>query len=67
MLPCTILQILEAHQQNPEDDDFLIDGRPINHVSIVGQILSSQPHQTNVTYLIDDATAKIEVIKFFFN
>lgn len=63
-MPCTIRQVLEAVQQQQDDDDFFVDGSPVNQVSIVGQILSTNHHPTNDTYLVDDCTGKIEVSLF---
>lgn len=60
LTPVTIRQLYNATQQQPEDI-FKVDGKELNQVTIVGQIMSSQIQSTNLELLIDDSTGKIEV------
>jgi len=61
LLPVTIRQILNAQQITPESDDFLLNGQPLNQVSIVGQIVNVNPLATNLNYQVDDSTGTIDV------
>lgn len=58
MVPLTVKQLLEAEEK---DSKFKVDGRPISQVTILGQILSIETQSTNVNYLVDDSTGKVNV------
>jgi len=60
LTPVTIRQLFNATQQQPEDI-FKVDGKELNQVTIVGQIISSQIQSTNLELVIDDSTGKIDV------
>jgi len=60
LTPVTIRQLYNAVQQQPEDI-FKVDGKELNQITIVGQIVSSQIQSTNLELLIDDSTGKIDV------
>lgn len=59
----TIKQLLDLEEAYP-GADFLIDGHPITQVTIVGQVRSVNPQQTNITYRLDDGTGTIDVKKW---
>ena len=56
LIPCTINQLLQAHSTG--DNEFLVDGRQLNHVTIVGTILTAEPQNTNLRFTIDDGTGE---------
>jgi len=60
LTPITIRQLYNATQQQPEDI-FKVDGKELNQVTLVGQIVSSQIQSTTLELLIDDSTGKIDV------
>ena len=60
LTPVTIRQLYNATQQQPEDI-FKVDGKELNQVTLVGQIVSSQIQSTTLELLIDDSTGKIDV------
>jgi len=60
LTPVTIRQLYNAVQQQP-GDIFKVDGKELNQITIVGQIVSSQIQSTNLELLIDDSTGKMDV------
>jgi len=52
---------LHAAAQPTSEDSFRIDGREVNEVTIIGAILSVNEQTTNLTFVVDDGTGKIEV------
>jgi len=61
--PVTIKQLLDIEEAYP-GAEFALDGAPIKQVTLVGQVRSVNPQQTNVTYRLDDGTGVIEVKKW---
>ncbi|THW09505.1 replication protein A, subunit RPA32 [Aureobasidium pullulans] len=57
--PVTIKQLLEAEQ--PDSENFAIDGSELTTISFVGQIRNISKQTTNITYKLDDGTGTIEV------
>lgn len=58
LVPLTVKQLLQAEEENSK---YKVDGRTISQVTIVGQILSVEAQATNVNYLVDDSTGKVNV------
>lgn len=58
--PVTVKQLLDVQAPYP-DADFLLDGRAITQITLVGQVRSINPQPTNITYRIDDGTGTIDV------
>lgn len=58
LVPVTIKQIKAAEQR---DSKFKIDGKDINQVTLLGAILSVEIQPTNIMYLLDDGSGKINV------
>jgi replication factor A2 len=58
LVPLTIKQL-----QNSEirDSKFKIDGKEVSQITFIGVILTVEAQNTNVNYLIDDGTGKINV------
>jgi len=59
LMPLTIKQLFSATQAHA-DDVFKIDNRELNQVTIVGLIAQITESTTNITFVIDDGTGKIE-------
>ncbi|KAI0082629.1 replication protein A, subunit RPA32 [Panus rudis PR-1116 ss-1] len=57
--PVTIKQVLNATQAYSEAE-FVIDDIEVAQVTLVAQVMSIQKQTTNVVYLIDDGTGRIE-------
>jgi len=60
LIPVTIKQLHNATQGQPEDI-FRVDGRELNQVTFVANVLQISNLTTNVNLLVDDGTGKIEV------
>lgn len=60
LLPVTVKQLLAANQDQP-DDSFKIDGQEIAQVQIIGCIIEAQAASTNLKYIIEDGTGRVEV------
>jgi len=60
LTPVTIRQLFNAIQSQPEDV-YKVDGKELNQITIVGQIVSSVIASTNIELVIDDGTGKIDV------
>jgi len=60
LVPLTIKQLHNATQAHP-DDIFRVDGRELNQVTIVANILQISNLTTNVNFVVDDGTGKIDV------
>jgi len=60
LTPVTIRQLFNAIQSQPEDV-YKVDGKELNQITIVGQIVSSSIASTVVELVIDDGTGKIDV------
>ncbi|KAH6607525.1 replication factor a2 [Trichoderma cornu-damae] len=61
--PLTIKQIYDAEEPY-SGADFKVDGAPITQITLVGQVRSINPQQTNLTIKVDDGTGQIEVKKW---
>jgi replication factor A2 len=71
-MPVTIKQLFKATQAHP-DDGFKVDGKELSQVpkylqlliilqlTLVGIIMNIQEQSTNINFVIDDSTGKIEV------
>lgn len=60
LLPLTVKQISQAIQ-NSADDTFYVDGIDVNNVTLVGMVCNKEERSTDVSFLIDDGTGRIEV------
>lgn len=58
LTPVTIKQL---HNCEHRDSKFKLDGKDLAQVTFIGSILSSEQQPTNLNYLIDDGTGKINV------
>ncbi|KAJ7514177.1 hypothetical protein O6H91_23G031800 [Diphasiastrum complanatum] len=60
LLPLTVKQISGATQK-PSDDNFYVDGQDVNHVTLVGMVFNREERATDISFLVDDGTGRIEV------
>ncbi|ORX46402.1 replication protein A, subunit RPA32 [Piromyces finnis] len=58
--PITIKQIYNAERPVP-DGSFKINGKDLDHISIIGKIQNVQSLSTNTIYTIEDGTGSIDV------
>lgn len=58
LVPLTIKQLNTAEIR---DSKFKIDGKEVSQISLIGIILSVEVQNTNINYMIDDGTGKINV------
>ncbi|KAL6054933.1 DNA-directed RNA polymerase I subunit rpa2 [Balamuthia mandrillaris] len=58
--PVTVRQLYNARQAHP-DDSFTVDGKQLNQITVVGQIVSVSVQSTKVELQLDDSTGKIYV------
>ena len=56
----TIKQVLSATKAAGEDDGFTVDGREVNQVRVVGNILRQDKKETKHVYTIEDQTGMLE-------
>lgn len=59
MLPVSIKQLLEAKQDGP-DDNYRVDGRDTNQLTLVALILGVIENSSSVCYTLDDGTGTID-------
>jgi len=60
LLPVTLKQLVTATQANP-DDVWQLNGKDLNHVTFVAMVSNFQQLSTNVSFMADDSTEKVEV------
>lgn len=60
LMPATIKQISGATQDAP-DDNFMIDGKEVTQVKIVGCVVEMAVQSTNISYQLEDGTGRIEM------
>lgn len=60
LLPLTVKQISQAVQK-PSDDNFYVDGVDVNNVTLVGMVFNKDEKVTDVSFVLDDGTGRIEV------
>lgn len=60
LLPLTVRQISLAVQK-PSDDNFYVDGVDVNNVTLIGMVFNKEEKATDVSFLLDDGTGRVEV------
>ncbi|KAA8522761.1 hypothetical protein F0562_009077 [Nyssa sinensis] len=60
LLPLTVKQISEAFQSSDDKSNFLIDGVDVNNVTLVGMVFNKAERVTDVSFVIDDGTGRID-------
>ncbi|XP_057980375.1 replication protein A 32 kDa subunit A-like [Malania oleifera] len=64
LLPLTVKQISEALISNDDKSDFLIDGIDVKNVTLVGMMVSKIERVTDISFILDDGTGRIECHKW---
>lgn len=64
LLPLTVKQISEALQSIDDKANFFIDGVDVNNVTLVGLVFNKTERVTDVAFVIDDGTGRIDCIKW---
>ncbi|XP_031108283.1 replication protein A 32 kDa subunit A-like isoform X1 [Ipomoea triloba] len=60
LLPLTMKQISQAVQSSNDKSSFLIDGIDVSNVRVVGMAFKKAERVTDVSFVIDDGTGRIE-------
>ncbi|KAM7469240.1 hypothetical protein LguiA_007423 [Lonicera macranthoides] len=60
LLPLTVKQINESFQSSDDKSNFLIDGVDVNNVKLVGMVFNKAERVTDVSFVIDDGTGRID-------
>ncbi|XP_062165204.1 replication protein A 32 kDa subunit B [Alnus glutinosa] len=64
LLPLTVKQITEAFLSSDDKSNFTIDGVDVNNVTLVGMVCNRTGRITDVTFILDDGTGRIECNKW---
>ncbi|XP_021991019.1 replication protein A 32 kDa subunit B [Helianthus annuus] len=60
LIPLTVKQINKAFLSNVDKVNFLIDGVDVNNVKLVGMVLNKAERVTDVSFVLDDGTGRID-------
>ncbi|KAL6965776.1 hypothetical protein U1Q18_036832 [Sarracenia purpurea var. burkii] len=60
LIPLTVKQISQALQSSDDKSNFIIDGVDVNNVTLVGKVFNKAERVTDVSFVIDDGTGRIE-------
>ncbi|XP_010261781.1 PREDICTED: replication protein A 32 kDa subunit A [Nelumbo nucifera] len=60
LLPLTVKQISEAFHSSDEKSNFVVDGVDVNNVSLVGMLFNKAERVTDVGFVLDDGTGRID-------
>ncbi|KAL9249353.1 Replication protein A 32 kDa subunit A-like protein, partial [Drosera capensis] len=61
LTPLTVKQIGDAQSSASERGNFIIDGVDVNNVKVVGMVRNRVERTTDVGFIIDDGTGRIEI------
>ncbi|XP_054781606.1 replication protein A 32 kDa subunit B isoform X2 [Prosopis cineraria] len=64
LLPLTVKQINDAFQSSDDKSNMIIDGVDVNNVTLVGRVCNKAGRITDVTFVLDDGTGRIECSKW---
>ncbi|KAG6705741.1 hypothetical protein I3842_07G195200 [Carya illinoinensis] len=64
LLPLTVKQINEAFLSSEDKSNFTIDGVDVNNVTLVGMVCNRTGRVTDVTFMLDDGTGRVECNKW---
>ncbi|ESW26753.1 hypothetical protein PHAVU_003G145200 [Phaseolus vulgaris] len=65
LLPLTVKQIYDAIQSSDDKANLIVDGVDVNNVTLIGRVCNKAGRVTDVTFVLDDGTGKIECNKWF--
>ncbi|KAL2621550.1 hypothetical protein R1flu_001755 [Riccia fluitans] len=63
LIPVTVKQLSSAILE-PSDEKFYIDGQESHNITLVGMVFGKKENFTDVSFMLDDFTGKIEVKKW---
>ncbi|CAO2039774.1 unnamed protein product [Urochloa humidicola] len=61
LLPLTVKQIMDAAQASDDKSNFAVNGVEVSTVRLVGRMLNKVERVTDVKFILDDGTGKIDV------
>ncbi|CAN6245210.1 unnamed protein product [Urochloa humidicola] len=61
LLPLTVKQIMDAAQASDDKSNFAVNGVEVSTVRLVGRMLGKVERVTDVQFILDDGTGKIDV------
>ncbi|KAJ8543075.1 hypothetical protein K7X08_005598 [Anisodus acutangulus] len=64
LLPLTVKQISQAIQSSDDKSNFVVDGVDVNNVRLVGMSFKKSERVTDVSFVIDDGTGRIECTRW---
>ncbi|XP_027368762.1 replication protein A 32 kDa subunit B [Abrus precatorius] len=64
LLPLTVKQINDAVQSTDDKINLIIDGVDVNNITLVGRVCNKAGRITDVTFVLDDGTGRIDCIKW---
>ncbi|KAJ7955787.1 replication protein A 32 kDa subunit A-like [Quillaja saponaria] len=64
LLPLTVKQINDAFQSSDDNANLLVDGVDVNNVTLVGRVSNKAGRITDITFVLDDGTGRIECTKW---
>ncbi|KAI9085144.1 hypothetical protein K1719_032855 [Acacia pycnantha] len=64
LLPLTVKQINDAFLLSDDKSNMIIDGVDVNNVTLVGRVCNKAGRITDVTFILDDGTGRIECSKW---
>ncbi|KAL2586683.1 hypothetical protein AAZV13_13G069600 [Glycine max] len=64
LLPLTVKQIYDASQSSDDKINLIIDGVDVTNVTLVGRVSNKAGRITDVTFVLDDGTGRIECNKW---
>ncbi|KAK7329782.1 hypothetical protein VNO77_23961 [Canavalia gladiata] len=64
LLPLTVKQINDAFQSSDDKTNLIIDGVDVNNITLVGRICNKAGRITDVTFVLDDGTGRIDCNKW---
>ncbi|KAL3536017.1 hypothetical protein ACH5RR_004478 [Cinchona calisaya] len=64
LIPLTVKQISEAFQSNDDKMNLVVDGAEVNNVRLVGLLLNKAERVTDIEFVIDDGTGRIDCFRW---
>ncbi|RDX90386.1 Replication protein A 32 kDa subunit B, partial [Mucuna pruriens] len=64
LLPLTVKQINDAFQSSDDKTNLIVDGVDVNNVTLVGRVCNKAGRITDITFVLDDGTGRIDCNKW---
>lgn len=64
LLPLTVKQINDAIQSSEDKANLIVDGVDVSNVTLVGRVCNKVGRITDITFVLDDGTGRIECNKW---